>query len=123
MGTVGYGDVTPKSGAGSVAVSVLVIISVLYMAAMPLGIIGCSFTQIWQERDKILLMHRTRERLAQWGLTVNDILTVFVAFDVNKDGVLDLEEFRALMRHLRLGLSDSRIVNLFECIDDDGGGT
>eukprot|EP00747_Dinoflagellata_sp_TGD_P098970 gnl/TRDRNA2_/TRDRNA2_167607_c0_seq1.p1 gnl/TRDRNA2_/TRDRNA2_167607_c0~~gnl/TRDRNA2_/TRDRNA2_167607_c0_seq1.p1 ORF type:complete len:502 (+),score=71.32 gnl/TRDRNA2_/TRDRNA2_167607_c0_seq1:47-1552(+) len=39
MMTVGYGDVTPKSTAGSICVGILVVSSVLYMA-MPLGIIG-----------------------------------------------------------------------------------
>jgi len=59
MTTVGYGDVTPNTSAGSIIVGILVICSVLYMA-MPLGIIGHAFTEIWQERDRILLMKRTR---------------------------------------------------------------
>merc|ERR1712176_418229 len=46
MTTVGYGDVTPVSMQGALLVSILVISSVLYMA-MPLGIMGSTFTRIW----------------------------------------------------------------------------
>jgi len=122
MTTVGYGDTIPQRPAGSVVVSLLAIISVLYMA-MPLGIIGYTFTQIWKDRDKILLMHRTRERLRQWGFNVTDIVKVFKLFDLDEDGGLNIEEFREFMATLRIGLSDERIMSLFHFIDADGGGS
>jgi len=122
MTTVGYGDVVPHSTGGSLIVAFLTIFSVLYMA-MPLGIIGYSFTQIWKDRDKILLMHRTRERLAQWGFSVNDIVKVFKLFDHDQDGALNLDEFRDFMEALRIGLNDERIMALFHIIDADGGGS
>merc|ERR1712176_933063 len=76
MTTVGYGDVIPISLPGSIITSALIVITVLYMA-VPLGIIGNAFTQTWNDRDRILLTHRTRDRLRQWGYGARDIPVLF----------------------------------------------
>jgi len=122
MTTVGYGDYTPESTLGSLIVGVLVISSVMYMA-MPLGIVGNSFMQVWQERDTLLLMHRTRERLIQWGYTASDIVVLFKVFDKDNSGELDIGEFSRMIKKMKLGLSDERILELFRIFDDDGSGT
>jgi len=122
MTTVGYGDITPVSPMGTVVVSVLIIISSLYMA-MPLGIIGYTFTQIWKDKDRILLMSITRERLDQWGYSARDIAALFKILDDSGDGELDLDEFKDLVRKLRIGLQDHQTAMLFNFIDKDGGGT
>jgi len=122
MSTVGYGDITPVSTLGTVIVSILVIMSALYMA-MPLGIIGYTFTQIWKDRDRILLTLKTRERLEQWGYAAEDILVLFKLFDADDDGELDIDDFRNMIKRLRIGLQDDRIVELFAFIDKDSGGT
>jgi len=122
MTTVGYGDVTPKSSAGSCIIGVLVVITVLYMA-IPLGIIGNAFTDTWQDRDRILLMQRTRDRLCQWGYTAHDIPVLFRITDANADGELDIKEFRKLLNQMQVGFSEERILKLFQSFDDDGSGT
>jgi len=121
VSTVGYGDVTPKSSAGIFAVSILVLCSVLFMA-MPIGIIGNAFTQIWADRDRILLMMRTRDRLVQWGYTAGDMATLFRHFDDKNDGILHIAEFRMLMDEMQIGMTDERIVELFDTIDKDKSG-
>merc|ERR1712190_155343 len=78
----------------------LIVITVLYMA-VPLGIIGNAFTQTWNDRDRILLTQRTRERLRQWGYEANDIPILFHAFNekdneaenCNEGGCLNIDEF------------------------------
>ena len=62
MTTVGYGQTVPKSSAGFVVAIVLLICGVLYMA-MPLGMLGAAFTEVWGDRDRVLLMRGTRHRL------------------------------------------------------------
>merc|ERR1712048_350303 len=121
MTTVGYGDVTPISGPGQSITAVLVVITMLYMA-VPLGIIGNAFTQTWNERDRILLMQRTRDRLRQWGYTARDIPLLFQLSDSNGDGVLDIIEFRQLLTRMHVGFSDERIFQLFHSFDNDGSG-
>jgi voltage-gated potassium channel len=121
MTTVGYGDVIPQNPGAKCVVVVMVMTSVMYMA-MPLGIIGSSFTEVWKTRDTILLMHRTREQLLGWGYTADDIDVLFGVFDKDMDGELCATEFRKMIRAMKLRLTDRRIAELFQAFDDDGSG-
>jgi len=122
MTTVGYGDITPCTSQGHCVMAVLMLSSVLYMA-MPIGILGNAVTQVWKDRDYILLVSRTHEWLVQWGYTTQDIPHLFKHFDGSGDGQLSLQEFREMIRDMRIGIHEDRIVKLFEEIDKDGGGT
>merc|ERR1719464_2331721 len=122
MTTVGYGDTVPKSPAGSCIVAVLVICSVLYMA-MPLGIIGQAFTEVWADRDRILLVERTKLQLTKWGYKAQDIPALFDWFDEDGDGQLTIAEFTQMMNSMRVGLKEKRLCELFQSFDGDGSGT
>jgi len=122
MTTVGYGDVTPQTLEGAIIVSVLVVVSVLYMA-MPLGIVGNAFTEVWQDRDFILLRHRTKTKLEQWGYGPTDVPALFSFYDKDGNGELTFAEFTTMMREIRIGLSHRRVVQLFSSLDADGGGS
>jgi len=122
VSTVGYGDITPETNLGKVIVSLLIFIGILFMA-MPIGIVGHSFTQVWQSRDRILLMHRVRARLKLWGYTARDIYVLFNHFDMDDNGELDLGEFRKMMKLLNMGIKDERVIQLFKSFDVDDNGT
>lgn len=121
MTTVGYGDTIPQSTAGNLIVSALVILSVLFMA-MPLGIIGQAFNQIWQDRDCILLARGTRARLIQWGYTADDIPVLFRAYG-DGSGELNMHDFKDMMERLQIGLSEARTLSLFAAFDEDSSGS
>jgi len=121
MTTVGYGDVTPATPAGQVVVGVFVFTTALYMA-VPLGIIGNAFNDVWKDRDKILLVQRLRQRMEQSGYTSADIPILFDLFDDNNDGMLDLREFRRMISSMRLGLAKDRVTELFYAFDGNGSG-
>jgi len=122
MTTVGYGDVAPVSAEGKFAVASLVVASALYMA-VPLGIIGNCFSEVWQNRERILLLHVLRTRFEQWGYGPHDIPLMFEHFDSDQDGALSFIEFKELVLCLNIGLSEGRIAELFNKFDEDGGGT
>lgn len=122
MTTVGYGDYAPKSTAGTLITSVLVVASALYMS-IPIGIVGNAFNRVWEDRDRLLLMQRTRKRLAQWGYTPRDIATFFQLFSTAGDGALTLIDFERMIEEMKLGLSERRVMGLFELLDEDGSGT
>jgi hypothetical protein len=90
--------------------------------AMPLAIVGSNFLQVWEERDRILLVKRIKERLVEYGFSPNDLVHAFRSFDSDHDGDIDIEEFTVLVQSLRLGLSQDRIVDLFASFDTDENG-
>jgi len=119
--TVGYGSTIPSQPAGRAIACILMICSALYMA-MPIGIIGNAFTQIWKDRDRILLMVRTHDRLVQWGYKASDMILLFEHFDENHDGELGLPEFTRMIEAMQIGLEGERIVELFDVFDMDHSG-
>jgi len=122
VGTIGYGDVVPESPLGSMMVSVLIIVSALYMA-VPFGIVGNAFSTVWEDRDRLLLMHRTRSRILDRGFKAHDIPTVFCSFDTDGDGQLTLPEFLSMMDKLQIELGGDRLVQLFSTFDVDDSGS
>eukprot|EP00427_Karlodinium_veneficum_P009634 CAMPEP_0169087996 /NCGR_PEP_ID=MMETSP1015-20121227/14523_1 /TAXON_ID=342587 /ORGANISM="Karlodinium micrum, Strain CCMP2283" /LENGTH=624 /DNA_ID=CAMNT_0009148251 /DNA_START=193 /DNA_END=2068 /DNA_ORIENTATION=- len=122
MTTLGYGDVLPSTTAGSLVVAVLVVSSVMYMA-MPLAIIGQAFSEVWRDRDRILLVHGVGSRLLHWGYKATDIPALFQVFDEDDSGELRFPEFKQMIEEMHIGLSEIRILHLFESIDGDGSGS
>lgn len=121
MTTVGYGDMVPQTTAGRMVVAGMAISSVLYMA-IPIGLIGNAFNEVWSDRDRIILVQRARYCLTQWGYGAESISQLFKDHDDNGDGELNLTEFRKLMSEMRVGLADRAITKLFEVFDSDQSG-
>lgn len=119
--TVGYGDTLPETTAGTILCSALIIFSVLYFA-IPIGMVGHAFTTVWSDRDRVLLMWNTRERLLEWGYTAADIRSLFRHFDSQGVGELNFSEFKKMVRHMGIRLSPERCLRLFELFDDDNSG-
>mmetsp|Transcript_6252 Transcript_6252/g.17903 ORF Transcript_6252/g.17903 Transcript_6252/m.17903 type:complete len:630 (-) Transcript_6252:72-1961(-) len=122
MTTLGYGDFYPVSVMGRLIVCVLVLFSGLYMA-IPLGIIGSAFSEVWNDRFRILLTERTRKRFHQAGYEAHDIPFLFQIFDANKDNSLDVEEFKMMVEFMQVGFRGRRVVELFDLFDVDGSGS
>jgi hypothetical protein len=119
--TVGYGDISPDTTVGITIVMTLIVLGVIMMA-VPIGIIGSTFNQVWNARDYSLLLSKTRMKLHKWGYTAHDIPTLFNLVDENGNGVLELDEFCELVKEMKIGLPEDRIAALFEHMDKDGSG-
>ncbi|CAK0805384.1 unnamed protein product [Prorocentrum cordatum] len=119
--TVGYGDIAPETTAGISIVMTLIVLGVIMMA-VPIGIIGNTFNQVWNARDYSLLLSKTRMKLHKWGYTAHDIPTLFRLVDSNGNGVLEVGEFCELVKEMKIGLPEDRIAALFEHMDKDGSG-
>lgn len=126
MMTVGYGDKTPESTAGFVIVTILIISSALYMA-IPLGIIGNVFNRIWQDRSKLLLIRRTKQRMVEWGYRPDDVPMLFGLFTKTTglgrvEGSLTFREFNRMFNEMRVGTNPQQILELYQYLDDDRTG-
>jgi len=124
--TVGYGDFVPLTDLGRVVTAILTLFSVLY-TAMPIGIIGNAFTQIWISRDSILLMVKTRDIMVRAGYTAEDVVLVFREYAIPGEGEgeyeVQFEGFLQMIQDMKLGLPEERAIAVFESIDRDGGGS
>merc|ERR1740138_1514692 len=116
MTTVGYGDVVPQTQGGRVATSCLVIVSLMYMA-VPLGLIGHAFTEVWADRHRILLVRQARACISQWGYTADSLMGLFKHFDADGSGEIDLSEFRGMIEEMGLGMTDVLTEKLFSSFD------
>ncbi|CAJ1348406.1 unnamed protein product [Effrenium voratum] len=145
MTTVGYGDFVPRTAGGYIIVSILTLVSALFVA-MPVGIIGHEFTLCWQGRDQVLCITRARSKLdlrsedailriiptpvsyvgklMTCGLMSNkrEVRALFEYVDADRDACLDMAEFLELFRQMRIGLSLETTLQLFCVFDDDQSG-
>ncbi|KAF4672687.1 hypothetical protein FOL47_000242 [Perkinsus chesapeaki] len=122
ISTVGYGDVSPETVAGQLISAVLIIAGVMYMA-MPLSIVGSNFTLVWLDRDKILVVEKTKQRLTDLGYGSSAVEEAFKAFDQDSSGEIDIDEFRLMMTTMGTGLREDRIIELFHVFDEDMSGS
>lgn len=120
MTTVGYGDVIPMTFFGRGFASALMVMSTVFMA-IPIGIVGNAFSAVWEDRDRLLLLQRTRSLLVQGGYTALDIRDLFSFFS-NTAGELGLNEFRLMMAALNVGINEDRTLALFRSFDGDHSG-
>mmetsp|Transcript_11040 Transcript_11040/g.24520 ORF Transcript_11040/g.24520 Transcript_11040/m.24520 type:complete len:753 (+) Transcript_11040:89-2347(+) len=121
MLTVGYGDTYPVSVGGKLVAVGLMFSGMLFMA-IPIGIIGNTFNNVWERRVQLLVVLRTRERLKQWGYQPSDIPNFFELADRRKLGYLTYKQFRSLLNAMHVKMSDHAFRMLFEVFDQDGNG-
>mmetsp|Transcript_41469 Transcript_41469/g.119560 ORF Transcript_41469/g.119560 Transcript_41469/m.119560 type:complete len:574 (-) Transcript_41469:348-2069(-) len=122
MSTVGYGDMSPESEVGRLLTSSLIVLASLY-TAIPIGIVGHTFSQVWEERERLLLLQQLRRRIARAGHTPRDLEKMFDAFDEDGNGQLSFDEFKALLPIMRINMPDTVAFRVFETFDDDGAGS
>eukprot|EP00931_Biecheleriopsis_adriatica_P069028 TRINITY_DN42918_c0_g1_i1.p1 TRINITY_DN42918_c0_g1~~TRINITY_DN42918_c0_g1_i1.p1 ORF type:complete len:602 (+),score=103.81 TRINITY_DN42918_c0_g1_i1:60-1865(+) len=121
MSTVGYGDFSPKSTFGYVIVSMMISVSILFLA-MPVGIIGNEFNHCWANRRSVLLISRTRRNMIKWGYSFTDLQVLFKFVDKDGSGEIELEEFMDLLKEMQVGTSRAQAKELFALFDDDENG-
>lgn len=119
IATVGYGDVVPHSTLGKALASLQMVIGICYMA-MPLAVIGNSFTAVWQDRHRILMRDKLMAScMGDLDEVLEQIQDIFNAYDRNGSQSVELEEFQLFIKSLQLGLSKRAIRDIFEAVDVD----
>lgn len=121
VATIGYGDVTPHSVPGKVLASFQIVCGVCYMA-MPLAVIGTSFSHVWEDRHRLLM--RDKLLALSNGLHVDQVIgrigELFKSFDTDGSGAVEVDEFQLFMESLELKLPNRIVIMMFNAIDVDG---
>lgn len=121
MTTVGYGDVTPSSTIGRGLTILAMIFGVLFLS-MPLAIVGNNFCIIWEDKERLVFIHRLREKFSQVGIDKDHVMLLFEDIDTNGSGYINQSEFRDLLKVLHINYSVRQAKDLFHAIDHDGSG-
>jgi hypothetical protein len=121
ISTVGFGDISPNSASGKAATSGLILLGVCYMA-MPLVIVGNTFSQVWQDREKILIAEKTKAKFAHGAVTSDLVHDLFNDTDADGSGTVSRSEFISLMLAFNLGFTRAQIKELFRALDQDRSG-
>jgi len=116
MSTVGYGDVVPSTPGGKVVMGGLTVVSGLYMA-IPIGIVGNAFSKVWEDRERLLILKKLRDRIIRAGYTPQDLHEIFQQLDSNEDFMLSFEEFREILPMMKVQMSDELAVKVFREFD------
>jgi len=90
--------------------------------AVPLGIVGNTFSNVWEDRDRLLMIQKARVRFLQAGYKPADIPDLFSLFG-GESGELDLNDFQTMVEDMKIGINKDRIVALFNTFDTDGSGS
>jgi len=111
-----------QSATGHVVVCILMFVGMIFMA-MPIAIVGTSFSQTWFDQDRILVLDMMRSRLVDQGFTISDARLAFDEVDGDGSGEIDLCEFRNLVLTFNMpNLTQARMKRLFQYFDADGDG-
>jgi len=122
IGTVGYGDLYPKTWWGRV-ISMFFMITGVFYTAIPLSIIGNNFAKVWLDRDRLMIVRVAKRRVRDLGVTRQEMRRVFDFFDKDRSGDLGVKEFRKMIDVLGLGLNERDGNRLFRAFDTDRQGT
>jgi hypothetical protein len=120
--TVGFGDISPVTTGGRICVVLLMFLGPLYMA-MPIGIVGKAFGDIWEDRHRLLLMQRMRSRVVNAGYTSQDLRRMFALLDSDGNGMMDYEEFTSMLDVMQINIEAKFVTQVFESFDQDDEGS
>mmetsp|Transcript_55436 Transcript_55436/g.86215 ORF Transcript_55436/g.86215 Transcript_55436/m.86215 type:complete len:119 (+) Transcript_55436:2-358(+) len=102
-------------------ITVITIVTGSIYMAIPFGIVGKTFGDVWEDRQRLILLRRMRLCIENAGYTRKEMVTLFTFFDENGDGVLDPDEFASLLETMHVNADTKLIKLVFSSLDDNEG--
>lgn len=115
MTTVGFGDRFPQTYIGQILTGFLVVFQVLYMA-VPIGILGNEFTDVWVQRHFILAQWRLLSRVQNYSIQHEDVLGL-CSMAADADDKLNFRAFEQVCIAMGLKLQHLELKALFKRLD------
>lgn len=121
LSTVGYGDITPQTWGGKCLACFIMISGPLY-TAIPIGIVGHSFSRIWEDRQRLFVLQKMRIAISTAGYSMQEVAEFFALLDKDGNQTLDIEEFRRLLHAMDICVPCHLLNTVFDMLDEDGSG-
>ena len=119
MVTVGYGDFSPQSEVGRILTAVAMCLGLCF-TAMPLAIVGNTFSIAWEARSLSQISEQMKKHLLDKGLNANNCQQAFADFDLDGNGSIDYKEFkRVVMEVLGVPLDVKKLRKVWRALDQD----
>ena len=119
MVTVGYGDYSPKTSVGQ-AITAIAMCAGLCFTAMPLAIVGNTFSTAWEARALALISEQLKKHLLHKGMTAANCEAAFQDFDLDGNGSIDYKEFKhVVMDVLGVPLDVKKLRKVWRALDQD----
>lgn len=114
-------DMEPTTPPGRGVAVVLMVVGVLFLS-MPIAIVGACFSEAWFHQDRIILLHKMRNRIAQHGYSSDQIREVFDDIDEDESGYIEFQEFVLLLDAFHFPSNQAQARALFDYFDIDADG-
>jgi len=135
VSTAGFGDVVPITTVGKIVVCILMIGGVLYMA-IPIWIVGTTFSSIWKERDILLIRTKFLGWFESWrhrrdskgrrsgifGGRDSGMTRIFARICPDGSPTITKAAFLAFLKDLGIDIPLQRAQKVFDDYDTDGSG-
>jgi hypothetical protein len=117
MVTVGYGDYSPRSPEGRLITGFAMCLGLCF-TAMPLAIVGNTFSLAWEARSLSLISENIKKHLLHKGHTINSLEAAFAEFDLDGNGSIDYKEFKHfLLEVLGVPLDVKKLRKVWRALD------
>ncbi len=118
--TVGYGDLTVGTTPGRFFVSFVICCGVTFVA-MPIAIVGRTFTSTWDAREQRKLQARVRQLLVSHGMSRREVQGKLNESNTSGDGVLRVGGLSTFFNAVAPGkLSKADVAVLYKSLLTDG---
>ena len=119
MVTVGYGDYSPATVPGRIFTAIAMCMGLCF-TAMPLAIVGNTFSTAWEARALATIREQLKKHLLASNLGATNLEEAFANFDLDGNGSIDYAEFKhVVVDVLGVPLDVKKLRKVWRSLDQD----
>ena len=119
MTTVGYGDYSPKTATGRIIIGFVMLFGLCFLA-MPLAIVGNTFSEAWEQSTAVIVSEGMRKKMLMNGQDPNDMMLAFRTMDKDGSGQISYLEFKeSVTKLLDIKMDKAKLRKVWKSLDND----